>query len=208
MTDASPTKAPLGLTPNPDWKSAVPAHGVFDAEACGRILALGGEKHDGTLGPEQQTSKHRNSRIDWLVRNDENRWLFDQLRPVLQEANRRFFKMNLRGYTEALQLTEYAENQYYDWHMDFGPGPASIRKLSFVVQLSDPADYHGGDLEIMKGRETQAMPREQGVIIIFPSFILHRVAPLRTAAPPRADDDRAARQRANPVRCHRQLAVF
>ena len=50
MTDTSPTDVPEGLTPNPDWKWAVPAHGAFDAEACGRILALGGEMRDGTIG--------------------------------------------------------------------------------------------------------------------------------------------------------------
>ena len=79
MNDASAANAPLDLTLNPDWKPAVPAHGVFDAEACGRILALGAEMRVGTLGPEGQSRDYRNSRIGWLVRNDENLWLFDRL---------------------------------------------------------------------------------------------------------------------------------
>lgn len=162
--------------PNDDWVTAIPARGAFDAEACERILALGGAMHVGTIGPKQLGNDHRDSHIDWLAMNDENRWLYDRLRPVLKEANRRFFKMKLSGFTEALQLTEYAEGQYYDWHIDFGPGPSSIRKLSFVVQLSDPESYEGGDLQIMNSRDPQPMPRDRGVIVMFPSFVLHRVA--------------------------------
>lgn len=161
--------------PNDDWKTAVPARGAFDEAACDRVLALGGAMRDGTIGPKQLGNDHRDSRIDWLHRNEETVWLYDRLRPVLKEANKRFFKMNLSGYTEALQLSEYGEGQYYDWHIDFGPGPTSIRKLSFVVQLSDPASYEGGNLEIMNSRDPQAMPRDRGVIIMFPSFTLHRV---------------------------------
>ena len=43
------------------------------------------------------------------------------------------------------------------------------------MQLSDPASYEGGNLEIMNSRDPQAMPRDRGVIIMFPSFTLHRV---------------------------------
>ena len=178
MSETAAQTQPPKLETNDDWVSAIPARGAFNADDCAKILALGGEMKSGTIGPKELGADHRDSKIDWIAATEENRWLYEKLKPVIVEANRRFFKMKLTGYTESLQLTEYREGQYYDWHMDFGPRAPSIRKLSFVLQLSEPSDYDGGDLEIMNSRDPQPMPREQGVIIIFPSFTLHRVSPV------------------------------
>ena len=35
-----------------------------------------------------------------------------------------------------LQLTRYAKDQLYNWHMDLGEGPMSLRKISVVVELA------------------------------------------------------------------------
>ena len=178
MSQTAPQLTPPQLKPNDDWQAAMPARGLFDAAACERISALPVEMRDGTIGPQGLGPSHRESRIGWLAANDQSQWLYEALKPVLEEANRRWFHMDLAGYTEPLQLTEYGTGQFYDWHMDFGAGPVSIRKLAFVVQLTDPADYDGGDLEIMNSRDPQPMPRDRGVIIMFPTFILHRVTPV------------------------------
>ena len=53
----------------------------------------------------------------------------------------------------------------------------SARKLSITVQLSDPADYEGGDLEFFP-QPRQPAVRDRGAMIIFPSFIAHRVTPI------------------------------
>lgn len=78
---------------------------------------------------------------------------------------------------EPLQYAEYHsyDNGGYDWHMDIGTGAANCRKLSISVQLSDPSDYDGGDLEFWG---TGVADRDQGKLIAFPSYLLHRVAPV------------------------------
>ncbi|MFT7073376.1 MAG: PKHD-type hydroxylase [Patiriisocius sp.] len=47
-----------------------------------------------------------------------------------------------------------------------------------TIQLSDPNDYEGGDLRFMINKEIVNAPKEKGTIIIFPSFIMHRVTPI------------------------------
>jgi PKHD-type hydroxylase len=47
-----------------------------------------------------------------------------------------------------------------------------------VIQLSEPDEYVGGDLEIMAGSDHTKISRGKGNVIIFPSFLLHRVVPL------------------------------
>ena len=59
------------------------------------------------------------------------------------------------------------------------------RKLSVTVSLSDASDYQGGDLEfdcgnikkkrIMKCKEI----KQKGSIVVFPSFVWHRVRPVK-----------------------------
>jgi PKHD-type hydroxylase len=54
----------------------------------------------------------------------------------------------------------------------------SNRKLSCVLQLSDAADYDGGDLQLNNGSQIITVPKEKGTITFFSSFTLHRVTPV------------------------------
>ena len=48
------------------------------------------------------------------------------------------------------------------------------RKLSVVIQLSDPTTYQGGDFQF-QDVETPVNFRTQGSILVFPSYLPHRV---------------------------------
>ena len=50
------------------------------------------------------------------------------------------------------------------------------RRLEYLN--SDPEDYEGGDLELMPGNYSFAVPKKKGAVVLFPSFILHRVTPV------------------------------
>jgi PKHD-type hydroxylase len=66
--------------------------------------------------------------------------------------------------------------------MDIGSqGFMPFRKLSVTVQLSDPDEYDGGDLQFWTGGQYPISgPRGKGNVVIFPSFLLHRVTPVTT----------------------------
>lgn len=131
----------------------------------------------GSKGELDENSSVRNSTIRWMPPTDETRWVFENIQNFCQEANDNLYKIDLTGFTESIQFTEYeGKGTHYSWHPDIGPGK-NLRKLSVVVQLSDPSDYEGGELEINSGNIMTA-PKDQGAVIIFPSILLHRVAPL------------------------------
>lgn len=118
----------------------------------------------------------RKSRVSFM--RDSN-WLTDRVRGTLCRAAS-VFEIEVTidnglARTEPIQLAEYGEGGAYGWHLDIGPGTAAVRKLSISVQLSSPDDYDGGDLEIWGA---QAIDRNQGTAIVFPSFMLHRVRPV------------------------------
>jgi PKHD-type hydroxylase len=53
----------------------------------------------------------------------------------------------------------------------------AIRKLSVIVQLTDPEEYEGCDLNLNVG-SINTMKKTQGSVIVFPSYVLHQVTPI------------------------------
>lgn len=167
-----------GLEYNDDWRTFVTVKALFSHEECERVLGHRGTVQPGSVVEPERHQSYRDSAISWIHYGEDTAWLFRKLNPVITKANSRFYRFNLRGFTEGLQLSEYGPGQHYDWHIDIGVGQLSIRKMSFVLQLSDPADYDGGALQLAAGREPHTLPRDQGSIVIFPAFVLHRVTPV------------------------------
>jgi PKHD-type hydroxylase len=80
---------------------------------------------------------------------------------------------------QRIQIGKYVDGGHYAYHKDTElPNNEKItRKLSAVLFLSNPKDYEGGvfDFEDLEGK-IDKMP--QGSIIVFPSYIKHRVTPV------------------------------
>lgn len=121
----------------------------------------------------------RRSDVGWLKYNSETNWIYERLGFIVSQINARYYRFDLTGFGESLQLTHY-ESSYegmYGWHQDYNGGFAS-RKLSLVLQLSDPSEYEGGNLEIMNGGNIVTVRKQRGLLAIFPSYTLHQVTPV------------------------------
>ncbi len=158
-----------------NWTPLASAEAVFSPEECARVLALRQDVKDAGIAADDGRSVYRKGRVCWLRPGPETNWIFAHVQPVVQQVNGNCYRMELAGFTEPLQLAEYDSGHFYDWHLDLGAGGFSIRKLSFIVQLTDPADYDGGAVEVLNARTPQAIPRGLGSVTLFPSYILHRV---------------------------------
>lgn len=80
---------------------------------------------------------------------------------------------------EELAVMEYGENDGYAMHADFSvfdTGP--VRKISLVVQLSEPDEYDGGELVMHDDGRRLALPKGKGIGIMFPSWMQHEVQPV------------------------------
>jgi PKHD-type hydroxylase len=126
---------------------------------------------DGVLLPST-----RNSEVTWLNCSKDSRWLYDKLAYIANELNSKYYRFDLSGFGESLQITNYSTNGKYGWHVDHGSKIG--RKLSMVLQLSNPSDYEGGDLQINTGGEPVTVKKKRGLLAAFPSFHLHQVSPV------------------------------
>lgn len=120
----------------------------------------------------------RKSSIVGVLPEDNTKWIFQRLEDLCNQCNNHSYHFNLSGFHEPLQLAKYQEGDFFDWHLDFGIGQSSTRKLSISVQLSDPKDYNGGVLQFQINNKIIDATKDLGTAIIFPSFIMHRVCPI------------------------------
>tara|TARA_B100001109_G_scaffold150167_1_gene122100 strand:- start:483 stop:1076 length:594 start_codon:yes stop_codon:yes gene_type:complete len=133
---------------------------------------------------EGNDKKVRSSKIKWVPQDDQWWWLYEKMSNMAVEANNALWNFDLYTIPEQIQYTEYyaTEKGHYDWHADIGPNILSKRKVSITVQLSEPDEYEGGDLELFRGGSMEgpfeAAPRQAGCVFIFPSYLMHRVTPV------------------------------
>jgi PKHD-type hydroxylase len=117
----------------------------------------------------------RRSKLHWLLRNQETNWVFQKLAFIAASLNCEHYNFDLTSLGEALQLANYdhAETGMYGWHQDYNLEGTS-RKLSLVLQLSDPSEYEGGNLQIRTDREL-TVKKQRGLVVAFPAYTVHQV---------------------------------
>ena len=154
---------------------------------------------DSKLGGDILNKDKRNSQNAWIPTAH---WVGGFIWHYIMRANRENFLYDLRCIDgESMQYTRYEEGQYYGWHNDAGlqtqykPVSVSnrvtgehtmqdfvnencemVRKLSFAMQLSDPDDYEGGNVQLLdEAGNSYICPRQRGCVVLFDSRTQHRV---------------------------------
>lgn len=158
----------------------------FTAEQLDRIVEIGmsSQSHEGQLSDGDTNNSIRTCTLSWLLPTPETQWIFQSISDWLLDANESTYKFAI-DQIEPFQFTNYKEDraEFYAPHVDvvYGEHSASAsRKLSLILQLTDPESYEGGDLLIYAGRKRpEPVPRKRGAVVVFPSFMLHEVTPVR-----------------------------
>lgn len=171
-----PPGTPAVLPPNDGLVTPSGRARFFTPEECGGIRALAeslGMKVASTSdGANAVSYSHRRSQVRTVHHDSTTAWIFDRLEQAVS-ALMPHFRFEVVGFFEGAQIYQYPTGGFLDWHMDIGLRHMSCRKLSITVQLSDDDEYEGGDLEFMSIQ--QPMPRPLGTVVVFPSYLQHRV---------------------------------
>jgi|TARA_B100002019_G_C21128956_1_gene527257 PKHD-type hydroxylase len=158
---------------------------------------FGNQMNDSLLSGDSLNKDKRASKNSWIPTTH---WVGGFVWHYIQRANRENFLYDIRNIdAENMQFTQYDVGEFYTWHNDAGISchykPISVgnysdgraqdfvnenlelvRKLSFVVQLSNPEDYEGGNLQLLaEDGKSYFAPRQRGTIVIFDSRTQHRV---------------------------------
>lgn len=135
--------------------------------------------------PEALEVQHkiRKSQVVWLNKN----WIYKLIKPAIFLANKNAnwnFKID---FFESCQFTIYKEDNYYQWHRDsLSDSADKDRKISASLLLNNPHEYEGGEFEFKYQTNPKADVKKEsvrdslskGTLIVFPSFLYHRVKPV------------------------------
>jgi len=154
------------------------------------------------VGSGNLNTRIRNSKNGWIATDH---WSAGWLWYYISKINRNNFLYDITDIDgHNMQLTNYSEGEFYGWHQDqdidsfYNPATNEsstenkredqtivhgeyVRKLSFVLQLSHPDDYTGGELQFMNVRgKPFCAPKNLGTLIVFDSRVKHRVRKVRS----------------------------
>ena len=155
---------------------------------------------------EVEDSNLTNNVVDKSIRDSHNSWIPEShwitgwLWYYVEKINRKNFVYDITDFDAGtLQYTHYGPDQYYTWHSDDDVSRLHkpdalistftdksqddiiinseyVRKLSFSLQLSDPDQYTGGELEFLDNSgKTMFAPKQRGTMVVFDSRLKHRV---------------------------------
>lgn len=159
---------------------------VYDNESCDEIVREIESTHDIEDAVTRQ-GKNDNVRVSQVAWVDMSKIpsLYQQMTSMVEEQNKQFWNFNLSS-IEKIQYTVYdskvSTQSRYDWHQDAGFSTTwnnDIRKLSWVVLLSDPSEFEGGKFQIIVDHDfPMDVEMQKGSMIFFPSPTVHRVTPV------------------------------
>ncbi len=173
-------------------------HELMDA----KVGAPTGDDADGKIENEI-----RSSQVKWILPHEFPKEFQDKLHAGIMRAHEECGWTWDIFYQQAIQYTVYKYNGdssdgFYTWHTDASPelynenGQWLQRKTSWVIQLSNPEDYEGGDFQYINPTTVfdrlpqhhigniditdaiNTVPfsgKEQGSLLVFPSFVHHQV---------------------------------
>jgi PKHD-type hydroxylase len=156
------------------WENAVP-HELCDMAIKSRENFTEDTAKIGT-GMGDFNVEYRQSKVVWL---QSCHWLEGILCNYGMSANLQAGWNYELLFPENIQLTKYEINGHYNFHSDaLIDDSAYIRKISVVLLLNDPSEFEGGEFEFF-GVSSENIKLTKGSLLAFPSFITHRVAPVK-----------------------------
>jgi PKHD-type hydroxylase len=168
------------------------ADGVFTNEELDTLIRVGDEEFhknfvSGGFGGEGNKKYNRDlntirqTNISWLLPSKDTEFAYKKIMHTLGNLNQTEYKFQLTRFADPLQYTVYdgGKGDHYTWHSDgYESNGKAYRKLSAILILSDPSEYEGGDLEVFIEVEPVRIEPIRGRLIVFPSYLLHRVTPV------------------------------
>jgi PKHD-type hydroxylase len=156
--------------------------GFLSPQECEQIIAYPSEYEDAGVvdfdtGENILRPKDRITQSKLIQRTPDTEWIYNRLLERIRDANAQFFHFHIKMLGTPMVM-RYEPSGFYGAHADIGNGLISSRKLSVVVMLTPPEEYTGGELIFTP--HYPHVPKEQGTLVIFPSYLRHQVMPVTT----------------------------
>jgi hypothetical protein len=140
-------------------------------------------KRSDLIGEDPELYKSMKRRCFYISKdNKKNKWLYDYITQIVKNLNDEVWGFDINDLDYVSYIKYYGSDKgEIGWHMDVGrSGKMNFtkNKITCIVQLSDPEDYKGGELQLFGIDGITKIPKAKGNTVIFPSYFMHRVTPV------------------------------
>lgn len=150
---------------------------VYSKDYCEEILAIARKNVSKNYVDRYDKNTNKNVEVD-VVESEVFKDKLNNFFDLVNQANEENFGFDLfLRQPRTLNINNYKAQQEYPFHKDVNRGMSDI-KLTAILNLSVDS-FEGGDFEVFVGN-VQKIPEinETGSLLIFPSFLYHRVTPV------------------------------
>ena len=158
---------------------------VITPNQCDKLIEIANQQGFASATIDDNEKENNSGYIDDNIRKAQialipykkHKWLENALITTLRDCNANL-QFDLDGFMD-LQVIKYDVDSFFLPHLDILTINSDMqRKVTFVIQLSNPDDYVGGDLCVWTNKEEDRMSRKKGSLHAFPSYLLHEVTPI------------------------------
>jgi PKHD-type hydroxylase len=153
---------------------------IFTKKQCENIISYHSDWPEkiGSIGKENIIESNFRQCLTYIPPSVEYipNWLGNEIFKTIQFVNKKYYNFDLNEENFQLHILRYDLGGHYETHIDIGLNELdSKRKLSFSLRLNN--SYEGGRLRFF-GVQEASKNLELGDIIIFPSYLAHKVEPV------------------------------
>ena len=149
---------------------------VFTSEECEELiaLALAEEGSYEVLVDENDSDKSIRSVTVYTLTQKKYPGLWERLQTIFEGSNSWRFEWSV---IRSVQILRFKQGDHKSRSMDWSSATPR-RKISMVLQLSEPDEYEGGDVVLSAGHTDNVIPTNIGFATLWASYVPNHVTPI------------------------------
>ena len=153
----------------------------FSKEECQLLIDMyrNGIKYVGEIFGGRKESVRSVNLVDvnFIESND---WIYRKIITNVYNANEKWWNFDISGIEQKFMIGKYKKKNTgkYLPHTDYSQIGMFPRKITVIVQLTDPNKYEGCSTKLFYQESPEVVSKELGSMTMFPSYTLHEVEPV------------------------------
>ena len=166
--------------------------GIFDAQELKKVIEICEKELSKTGCPDTTdldcSTLSYDSFSGFIKKNPETKFMFERFAKYAKNINDTYFQLDLTAVMpKGFLFTKYdTPGGHLGWHTDKKEHsktvgteiPNTIRKMAIALQLSDPSEYKGCDMQIIADQGLKEIPKKKGSFYCIPGYVQHQITPL------------------------------
>jgi PKHD-type hydroxylase len=133
-----------------------------------------------SLMPAREDNTIKKTDLIFIPEHESYYWLSEKINVISNFINTHYFGFEIKNVVE-MQVSILKKSHLYRLHSDIEynvPLDNDMRKITFIIQLTDESEYEGGIIKLYHGSNYTNCLKTKGLMFLFPSNIYYEIEPI------------------------------